>query len=438
LVSLQDLNENLVIQAYVGLDRRFSHLSDDNCRWLMHNFNGATAKIARAGKEGEILISKLMPGDVIYKIYKFPKELKHLIFPTDKLLKSLQARKFLQFEVAQRPKGKSPQHAQKVAEASQLVLQVRKSYNLKSKATKLVENIMDHAGQGAADVAPLGNYVDAIVKDNLTDAMCVMAPLKQSSHTYAHCVDVAAIFAAVYFRIVAKKGRKSAFQGENEALLSGMLHDIGKGIIPKEVLESSTKYEKGSAEFEMMRRHPIESKKMLDAMGMSKIMQNMALCHHIKSSGSGYSHYPEGMTYDQASYEAKLLGIIDVYQSLIGNRPYKKAWTAPSAMRYIESLAGIDYAEEIWEDFRDCMGLYPKGSLVKLSDESVGFVVSLPEADPTRPQITLIKDAEGNRPTKQELIDLNDLPDLSIAQDLDPQETLQGKALEYFANLKIA
>ncbi len=435
LVQLKDLKDSMVIQSYAGLEKRFGNLSDEHCRWIMHNFKGALAQVQRQDSKIDIPIAKLRPGDKIFKVFQIPASLNHLTHINAKLIQSLETRKFTFFEVSNL-NGKN--HAQRVAKATQLIKSAKQGAQVKNKASKAIESIMDSAHHGVPEIGQLEGFVSEILEDKLTDSMSALTALKKSSQTYAHCVDVAAIFMVAYYEIIRRRGKKPAFKDQNEALMAAMLHDVGKGMIPKEVLESDVRFEKGSPELEMFRHHPQQSQEILKQMGMSEVAQNMALCHHIKASGIGYASYPEKITYSQASYEAKLLAVIDVYQSLVGRRPYKKSWTAPSAMRYIESLSGIDYDEEIWEDFQQVMGIYPIGSLVRLSDGCIGFVVNVPEKDLERPAVAVVKSSAGEILKKHQLVDLAEREDLTISEDLDPEDVFQGGAIEQFSNLKIA
>ena len=433
---LEELNENMIIQSYIKLEKRFGHLSEKNRQWLAHNFAGARAIIKRGEKRFDVSTSQLKEGDVISRIHKFPKGLQHFTEVNDKLLASLKARKFLFFEVAK--KAKSAAHQAKAEEATSLVKTAKASYKAKAQASKAIEGIMDSAAKGIPEIKELEGYVGQIIEDKLTESMSALAPLRESSHTYAHCVDVGAIFLVAYYHIRKKHGEKSVFKNEEEALLCAMLHDVGKGMIPKDILESDVKFEKGSPEMEMIRNHPVKSAELIKGMDLPDVAANMAMFHHVKAASTGYASYPTGQNYNDASYEARLLAIVDVYQSLVGRRPYKKSWTAPSAIRYIDSLAGIDYDEEIWHDFLQVMGKYPKGSLVKLNDQSLGFVVSVPENDLERPHIALVQDSQKKRLKEHELIDLADVQDLKIIEDLDPEDIFKGKGAEWFANLKIA
>ncbi|MDX2470761.1 MAG: HD domain-containing protein [SAR324 cluster bacterium] len=435
-VRLEELNENMEIQSYIGLEKRFGHLSEQNRQWLAHNFSGARAIVKRGEKRADIAIVQLKVGDIVSRVHKFPAGLKHFTQVNDKLKISLKARKFLFFEVSKL--AKSPEHQAKTEQATSLVATVKKSYKVKAQASKAIEGIMDSAAHGVPEIKELEGYVGQIIEEDLIDSMAALAPLRESSHTYAHCVDVGAIFLASYYEIKKRNGEKPVFANEEEALLCAMLHDVGKGVIPKEILESDVKFEKDSPEMDMIRNHPVKGAELIEQMDLPKVAVDMARHHHVKSVSKGFASYPADTEYKDVSYEARLLAIVDVYQSLVGRRPYKKSWTAPSAIRYIDSLAGIDFDDDIWEDFLKVIGKYPKGSLVKLNDQSLGFVVSVPQDNLENPNIVLVQDSKHVRLKEHELIDLAETEELNIIEDLDPEDVFKGKAAEWFANLTIS
>ncbi len=105
-------------------------------------------------------------------------------------------------------------------------------------------------------------------------------------------------------------------------------------------------------------------------------------------------------------------------------------------MQYLTVLAGIEFDLKVFNDFRRVMGKFPIGSLVRLTDGSVGFVVNVPPANLSNPGVVLIKDTEGNDLEKHPYIDLNDETDLFIDQDLDHEKYLGDKGVSLFAQIR--
>ncbi len=136
--------------------------------------------------------------------------------------------------------------------------------------------------------------------------------------------------------------------------------------------------------------------------------------------------------------ETQLLAIVDIYQALVGRRRYKKSWAAPAAMRYIDQLSGVEYPQDVWNDFYQAMGHFPIGSIVQLNDGSQAFVTNVPEKDLSKPQVVIVKNAKGEKLTHQTFADLQVEKDLSIKKELSNHNEFGEDPLDIFTNLRIS
>jgi putative nucleotidyltransferase with HDIG domain len=281
-------------------------------------------------------------------------------------------------------------------------------------------------------------YVDKITGEASSEAMSAIVSLKRSDQTYDHCIDVGVIFQSSYYRIIERQRRPSIFENKSQAMMGAFLHDFGKSKIPKEVLDSTVRFDRDSREMKLMESHPTFGAELLAHLKMPDYIINMAHYHHVKQDTSVNSCYPKNVNYDSVIYETRLLSIVDAYQALVGKRKYKKSWTPPAAIRYIDALAGIEFDMNAWEDFISVMGLYPKGSLVELSDSSVGFVMSVPESELNKPQVAVIRNSDGEDLDSHSLIDLSFEKEITIKKDLDIEEALGREALKIFSGLNVS
>ena len=176
---------------------------------------------------------------------------------------------------------------------------------------------------------------------------------------------------------------------------------------------------------------------MLQEMEMPEIFANMAHYHHVRLDNTMSSSYPIGMDYEDLPLETRLLTLVDIYQALVAGRSYKKSWTPPAALRYLDAIAGVEYDLDLWNLFFNIMGHYPRGSLVKLNDGSLAFVIGTPKEVPVRPQVAVVRNADGEEITHHSLLDLQDEQDISIAKDVDANSEFGDKALEVFLSIDV-
>lgn len=439
-VSLAKLNSQVQITAYTGFSDKYQTMDQQVCDWVKHNFKGTSLVVERYGKSIEIPVDDLQIKDSLQKIFKFPKELEKLLKVNERLLKELENRGFFQFDVIplkNKSTAATKKRVESVRKTEEFVQQVKESIQVRDNATNAVENLMDEGRRGKTSTTDIKKYVDDIVTKSSSDAIAAIANLKESDQTYAHCVDVGAIFKVVYNRIIEMTNSRSVFKDEQELLLSSFLHDFGKAKVPKEILDSTVRFDRDSKEMQMIRNHPVYGAELLTKMNMPSYIVDMAHYHHVKLDTTMASSYPENVNFDDIIMEARLIAIIDIYQALVGKRSYKKSWAPPAAMRFIDQLSGVEYDLDLWMAFQKVLGKYPKGSLVELSDESQAFVVSVPEEDLDRPQVVIVRDGSGEDLEHHTFVDLDVDRDLSITKELDNYETFGDKVIEVFANLQV-
>ena len=438
-VSVQELKKGMTIIAYVGFDNKYTPVDENTCEWVKHNFQGAHVKGIRNGALFQQTAEKLLPGDDIQEISEFPTMLANLNRVNDRLIAELKERGFLRFRV-QLPAdsgGGSMSRAEGVAQATHLLENMRQSIDLCENATTAVESLLGSARDGTPDFQGVQKYVEQMSVSEVTQTVSAIISLKENDHVYTHCVDTGVIFQQAYFAIIEKRGEKSVFVDSQEAMLGAFLHDIGKARISKEVLTSTKTFQKDGPEMHEIQKHPQIGAELLSEAGMPDVMVDMAHYHHVKLDHAANSSYPQGVKQSEILFETRLLGLVDVYQALVAGRSYKKSWTPPAVMRYLDAMAGVEFDLDLWNEFQDVMGFYPVGSLVKLSDESLAFVINVPSKDLLRPHVVVVMEPNGQRPSQNRFIDLAAEPSLSIQKDLDSFEIFKSDALSVFSNLKV-
>ena len=127
-----------------------------------------------------------------------------------------------------------------------------------------------------------------------------------------------------------------------------LLHDIGKLGVPDTILFKSD--ELTDEEWAIMKKHPTFAFEMLSPIQYLSRAVNIPYCHHERWDGTGY---PRGLSGEQIPLEARIFAVVDVYDALTSDRPYRKAWSKEKALEYIRSQAGIHLDPVVVERFLD-------------------------------------------------------------------------------------
>jgi len=114
-----------------------------------------------------------------------------------------------------------------------------------------------------------------------------------------------------------------------------LLHDIGKMGVPDAVLLKPGQLT--NEEWQLMRMHPTHAYNLLEPIRFLHPALDIPYCHHEKWDGSGY---PRGLRGEEIPLVARLFAVVDIWDALRSDRPYRAAWTVERTRVYIQSLAG--------------------------------------------------------------------------------------------------
>jgi HD-GYP domain-containing protein (c-di-GMP phosphodiesterase class II) len=125
-----------------------------------------------------------------------------------------------------------------------------------------------------------------------------------------------------------------------------LLHDIGKLAISDSILRKTGPLD--SNEWKVMQEHPKFAFNLLKPIQYLRPSLDIPYCHHEKWDGSGY---PRGLQGDAIPYPARIFSVVDVWDALTSDRPYRKAWQKEDALNYIRSKAGTEFDPNIVDEF---------------------------------------------------------------------------------------
>jgi len=145
-----------------------------------------------------------------------------------------------------------------------------------------------------------------------------------------------------------------------------LLHDLGKLGIPDRVLHKKDPLTR--EERELIEQHPLFGRELLQEIHYLQPAMDILYYHHEKWDGSGY---PRGLAGEQIPLKARIFAVVDVYDALCSDRPYREAWPEKKAKAYIENQAGSHFDPHIADTFLDIMNghasIAPGESQVKVS-----------------------------------------------------------------------
>lgn len=241
-------------------------------------------------------------------------------------------------------------------------------------------------------------------------AIVSLARLKTSDdYTFMHSVAVCALMVSL--------GRQlSLSEAEcREAGLAGLVHDLGKALMPPDVLGKPGALT--PEEFAIMKGHPEAGHRMLlEGKGVGEVPLDVCLHHHEKVNGKGYPH---GLKGDEISLFAKMGAVCDVYDAITSNRPYKAGWDPADSIQKMAQWAKDGHFDEgIFQAFVKSIGIYPTGSLVKLKSGRLAIVVEQGSASLLKPVVKVFYSTKASEPLVPQLIDLGRSSDEIVSREV--------------------
>ncbi|MEE4291813.1 MAG: HD-GYP domain-containing protein [Cycloclasticus sp.] len=184
--------------------------------------------------------------------------------------------------------------------------------------------------------------------------------------------------------------------------LCGMMHDMGKMLIPSAILNKPS--ELNPEELDIMKTHTTLGAELL------KSSENMfhgaietALTHHERIKGQGY---PQGLKNSGVSFYSNIVSIVDTYDALTSDKVYKKGMTHLEATQVLYQQAGEQFDRPLVSKFIESLGVFPPGCYVQLSDNQIALVLEVNEESKLRPRVMTIMDRYMN-PVKEMVINLD-------------------------------
>ncbi|MBL8420571.1 MAG: HD domain-containing protein [Dechloromonas sp.] len=226
-----------------------------------------------------------------------------------------------------------------------------------------------------------------------------MLRLKQRDlYSFDHTMDVAVNMMLIGAHI-GWRGQRLLNLG-----MAGILQDVGKLELPSDLLENTTRF--GAPEFKVLRSHVARSVKMLQSQaGIASDVILTVSRHHERWNGSGY---PAGLKFEQIGMAAEIAGLADSHCAMLRDKPYRRGLGHQEALEKLHRKRGTLFNPALMEQFVQCVGLYPIGTLVELDSGEVGVVIQQNRVQRSKPCVLLLLDADRERVSTHRTVDLRE------------------------------
>lgn len=191
---------------------------------------------------------------------------------------------------------------------------------------------------------------------------------------------------------------------------AGFLHDLGKIKIPDEILHKPGRLT--DSEMEVMKGHVKHGVDYLKSTEIAPPLIQAISEHHERLDGLGY---PAGTKGDDISQAGRMLAIADMYDALTADRVYKSGMSSQRAFSILMSDAPTRLDQSLVQQFIKCLGVYPVGSLVLLSNDRLAMVLEQKDS-PLTPLVKVFYSVRNNHYLPPKDIDLSSDKTVSITK----------------------
>lgn len=277
--------------------------------------------------------------------------------------------------------------------------EIKKAEQLYTRTSNLVKSFMEEIQFGrpinvVAAKKAVANCVDSIL--NSPDALMLMTQLKRrDEYTAQHSMNVC------IFSIALGRQINLSVEELNNLGICGMLHDMGKLLVPTEILNKRGRL--SPEEMPIMQSHTVKGwSLLLKTSGIYPGAVDVAHMHHERMDGGGY---PRKLTAEQITPYARIVAIADTYDAVSSDRIYQKGRSHLEAIKILTEATETQLDSGLTMKFIECLGIYPAGSLVELASGEVALVLEVNPRAKLKPRILILQE-KANMACVEHMVDL--------------------------------
>jgi HD-GYP domain-containing protein (c-di-GMP phosphodiesterase class II) len=303
-------------------------------------------------------------------------------------------------------------------EAASVEVELPRAQTAFKETTMVVEELSRAVEIGNAIDSSQSHEAAAQITDSVIrnpDAMALLIKLQEKSGATLSRAAEVSVMMTIFGRFLQLPQDRLEILG-----MLGLLEDVGKLKLPTEL---ATRGPINPAEIELYRTHVDHSVEILsNTPGLPPELPGLASLHHERFDGSGY---PRGLRGGGIALFGLIAGIVDTFDTLTAPPPFGENMSPSNALNIIYKGRGKQFHPALVEQFIQCIGVFPVGSVVELNSGEVAVVIAQNMVRRMQPRIMVVKDAKGNPLIPYKMLDLMKEPKVRPDEPYRIQRTME-------------
>ena len=279
-------------------------------------------------------------------------------------------------------------------------------------AVEVVKSVMGEVRMGKIPKSePVNEIIGELTESVFSDqnAIIGLTMIKNyDNYLYNHSVNVSIISLSL------GRAMKLSEEELHAVGVAALLHDVGKTGVSENIIRKPGGL--SSEEWEKIKEHPLLGSNITKRMeGMDETIGRLIYEHHIKYDHSGYPQ-----TTSSLHPLSQIITISDAYDALTTLRVYQQPHNPVEAVKVMSNFSGRHFNPEILKAFINMIGLYPVGTVVRLTTNEIGIVVKVDSEAGDCPLVKIIYGKDGSELDPPYKLDLRANTEVSIVSTVNP------------------
>lgn len=289
--------------------------------------------------------------------------------------------------------------------------EIQNAIKLQDRGKNIQQTLLDAVAKGlpfdTSIPRAFANDMVSSINRNPDALLCLTKIREKDDYLLEHSLNVAVLLAhfARYLGMSNKEIEDIAY--------AAFVHDLGKIKISDDILHKPGRLT--DPEMAIMRKHVNYGVDFLKDMGVDSYTIRIVSEHHERLDGLGYPNQVAGA---DISREGRMLAIVDMYDALTADRCYKPGMPSQKAMQILLKDSEHKIDPGLLQRFIKCMGIYPIGSLIELSNDRVAVVIEQNHEAPLKPLVKVFYSISSGHYVAPQDIDLRKTKDIKVTASI--------------------